>query len=95
VKAVKGVGLKEKYLQLPTRINLEKEKYINSDMFFPRHPQIICTTTRRIVPSFATQEIIPLIFEEALEVKVYFLVCYEIILKYFMYILEFRPVLCM
>jgi hypothetical protein len=36
VKAMKGVGFKEKYLQLPTRINLEKEKCINSDMGFPR-----------------------------------------------------------
>lgn len=36
------------------------------------HPQIICTTTRRIVPSFGPHEIIPLIVEEALEVKGYF-----------------------
>jgi hypothetical protein len=29
VKAMKGVGFKEKYLQFPTRINLDKEKCIN------------------------------------------------------------------
>lgn len=36
VKAMKGVCFKEKCLQSPTRINLEKEKCINSDMGFPR-----------------------------------------------------------
>jgi hypothetical protein len=36
VKAMKGVGFKEKYLQFPTRINLDKEKCITSNMGFPR-----------------------------------------------------------